>query len=433
MGIVRLPQLELYWSSKHDLIRQNISEIMTLVRFQQILRFFHLNNSNEQVSVGQPGYDPLFKVRKILDIVTFNFDMEYNLGESISVDEAMIPFKGRLSFKQYMKDKPVKHGIKVFVLADGKYAYIKRIQIYTGKNSSLSQNELGLSSQVVLDLMNGLENRHHKLYLDNYYTSPILFVKLHQNNTYACGTARTHRKNYPAELAIKGSEATKLDRGFYDYRTCGPLTSFVWKDKKVINFLSTVHVTTGNLSVSRTARDGSRVQVNCPPCLPDYQEFMGGVDLSDQRMSYYYVGRRSKKWWKRVFSYILEACCQNAYVLKIYGQENKKRKDPSYLAFRLELIEHLIGTFCSKGKRGRPRSASPVGIRLDASKQHLPIIAERHIECVVCNKVRKTIGASRSSLRHESQVRCSTCSVSLCLNKNRNCFFKYHTEPVYWL
>ena len=29
----------------------------------------------------------------------------------------MIPFKGRLSFKQYMKDKPVKHGIKVFVLA----------------------------------------------------------------------------------------------------------------------------------------------------------------------------------------------------------------------------------------------------------------------------------------------------------------------------
>ncbi len=44
----------------------------------------------------------IFKVRKILDIVTFNFDMEYNLGESISVDEAMIPFKGRLSFKQYM-------------------------------------------------------------------------------------------------------------------------------------------------------------------------------------------------------------------------------------------------------------------------------------------------------------------------------------------
>ncbi len=103
-------------------------------------------------------------MRKLLDIVTSNFEQEYNLGESITVDEAMIPFN-RLSFKQYMKDKPVKHGIKVFVLADGKYAYIKRIQIYTGKNSCLSQNELGISSQVVLDLINGLENRFHILYL----------------------------------------------------------------------------------------------------------------------------------------------------------------------------------------------------------------------------------------------------------------------------
>ena len=156
MGIARLPQLELYWSTKHDLIRQNISDIMLLVRFQQILRFFHLNNSQDQICAGQPGYDPLFKVRRLVDIVTSKFEQEYNLSESISVDEAMIPFKGRLSFKQYMRDKPVKHGIKVFVLADGKYGYIKRMQIYTGKNSTLSQNELGLSTKVVLDLTKGL-------------------------------------------------------------------------------------------------------------------------------------------------------------------------------------------------------------------------------------------------------------------------------------
>ena len=53
----------------------------------------------------------------------------------------------------------MKHGIKVFVLADGKYGY-KRIQIYTGKNSTLSQNELGLSTKVVLNLVKGLETSH---------------------------------------------------------------------------------------------------------------------------------------------------------------------------------------------------------------------------------------------------------------------------------
>ena len=51
---------------------------MALVRFQQILRFLHLNNSVDQICAGQPGYDPLFKVPKLLDIVTCKFEQEYN-------------------------------------------------------------------------------------------------------------------------------------------------------------------------------------------------------------------------------------------------------------------------------------------------------------------------------------------------------------------
>ena len=158
---------------------------------------------------------------------------------------------------------------------------------------------------------------------------------------------------------------------------------------------------------------------------------MQGMDLSDQRMSNYYVGRRSKKWWKRVFSYLLEACCENAYVLKIHGQADRRIKDPSILDFRLELAAQLIGTFSGRARVGRPRSQSPVDVRLDQTKQHLPIEKEKHIECVVCIKVRSSLGGSRSSLRHESQIRCSTCNVALCLNKKRNCFLKYHTEPYY--
>ncbi len=76
------------------------------------------------------------------------------------------------------------------MLADGKYAYIKRIQIYTGKNSCLSQNELGLSSQVVLDLINGLENRFHKLYVDNYYTFPISLSNYFKS-IYVTGSDKT--------------------------------------------------------------------------------------------------------------------------------------------------------------------------------------------------------------------------------------------------
>ena len=73
MGIVRLPELELYWSNKHPLIKQPLSEVMSLVRFEQLKCFFHLNDSDQQIAAGQPGYDALFKVRKLLDLVTPKF------------------------------------------------------------------------------------------------------------------------------------------------------------------------------------------------------------------------------------------------------------------------------------------------------------------------------------------------------------------------
>ena len=105
---------------------------MSQVRFEQIFRFLHLCDSEQQVAAGQPGHDYLYKVRKLLDILSPRFLSEYNTHEELSIDEAMIPFKGRLSIKQYMKDKPTKWGIKVFVLADARNGYTVRLQVYTG-------------------------------------------------------------------------------------------------------------------------------------------------------------------------------------------------------------------------------------------------------------------------------------------------------------
>lgn len=54
------------------------------------------------------------------------FESEYELHQLVGIDEAMVSFKGRLSFKQYMKAKPTRWGIKVF---DSKTGYLYRMQI----------------------------------------------------------------------------------------------------------------------------------------------------------------------------------------------------------------------------------------------------------------------------------------------------------------
>lgn len=440
MGIVELPRLEMYWQTKHPLIATTgISSVMSLVRFEQLYRFLHLANSDEQVPSGDPGHDKLFKVRKLLDLVLPKFESEYTLHAPVTIDEAMIPFKGRLSFKQYIKNKPVKWGIKAFVLSDATNGYVYKMQVYTGKGMETTEPEVGLCSRVVLDLMSGLEHLGLDLYTDNYYTSPELYLELYNRGVNACGTVRTNRRGYPKELVHKSK--TGKERGFYDYRSKGPLLAVVWFDRRYINFLSTLHVaeaSAGPTTVLRHQQDGSRVAVECPPLLPDYQQYMRGVDRGDQLIGLYNVGRRSKKWWKRLFSHIIECAILNAYILDSYAHPVQHalrgRSKRDFLKFRIELATQLIGNFRSRKRAGRRTSDESANLeRLNLSLGHFPVQAEKKLECIVCRTQRQKQKLSRSELRHESIIKCSHCNVHLCVHKDRPCFTKYHTLVRYWV
>ena len=104
-GIHRMPDTAMYWSTDPLLRVPAIADVMSRNRFQKLSQYFHLNDNSKAKAKGEPGYDPLFKVRPLLDLVTNNSRAHYNPGKDISLDEAMIKFNGRLSFKQYIKGK----------------------------------------------------------------------------------------------------------------------------------------------------------------------------------------------------------------------------------------------------------------------------------------------------------------------------------------
>ncbi len=82
---------------------------------------------------GQPGHDPLHKIRPFLDKILDNFQSSFQLGRKVSLDESMIGFKGRLGFVQYIPKKPTKWGLKAFVVSDSVTGYAFNWVLYTGK------------------------------------------------------------------------------------------------------------------------------------------------------------------------------------------------------------------------------------------------------------------------------------------------------------
>lgn len=68
-------------------------------------------------------------------------------NENVCIDETMVPFRGRLSFKQYIPGKRHKYSVKIFKLCLNK-GYTFNLKIYRGKE--VSRSNAPLANEVVL-------------------------------------------------------------------------------------------------------------------------------------------------------------------------------------------------------------------------------------------------------------------------------------------
>lgn len=118
MGIHQLPALKHYWSSDPFLRVESVASIMTANRFKKLIENVHCNDNETQPAKSDPAFDKLHKVKPILDLLNANNRSIYKPSGVVTVDESMIPFKGRYILKQYMPNKPVKWGYKVWCLCD---------------------------------------------------------------------------------------------------------------------------------------------------------------------------------------------------------------------------------------------------------------------------------------------------------------------------
>ncbi|KAJ8369370.1 hypothetical protein SKAU_G00093980 [Synaphobranchus kaupii] len=155
--------------------------------------------------------------------------------KDLCVDESLMLWKGRLGFRQYIPSKRHRFGIKFFVLCDVVTGYVQDMVIYTGATTSIESIEgLGVSGSVVMTLLAPHLGKGHVLYVDNWYSSPMLFQHLLHQGTGACGTVRLNRRGMP-------TFPKKMKRGEVTFRENGTQLAVKWQDKRDVNFLTTVH------------------------------------------------------------------------------------------------------------------------------------------------------------------------------------------------
>jgi hypothetical protein len=332
---------------------------------------------------------------------------------NVCIDESLLLFKGNLSFRQYIPSKASRFGIKFFVICDCATGYVLNFIVYTGKTTEyVTHMHMGISGSVVLTLMEPYLDRGHTLYVDNWYTSPILFQKLHDRKTNACGTVRRNRKGLP-------KHTEKLKKGEMKAYHTDTISAQIWKDKREVSMLTTLHPAQLTDTGKRTYRNEPIIK---PECVQDYNKNMGAVDKSDMVLSSVHSTRKTMRWYKKMFFHLIDLSLLNSHIL--FCQKTGKRVPLAQ--FQLEVIRQLINEY----KRVVPSKSS-------VRKRHSELpsrLTERHFmaksppsakkvktmaRCVVC--------LSRK-LRRESRYECKQCKVALCVEP---CFETYHTVEDY--
>ena len=127
-SVHRVPRLNNIWSSDWVLGVPALATIFPRNRFWQLWSNLHLSDNTQAPGCSDPSFNRLYKLRPLLHILADAFRAAHEPSQQISVDEAMVRYKGRSSLKQYMPKKPIKRGFKIWCLCDANGGYMQEFQ-----------------------------------------------------------------------------------------------------------------------------------------------------------------------------------------------------------------------------------------------------------------------------------------------------------------
>ncbi|XP_045074426.1 piggyBac transposable element-derived protein 4-like, partial [Coregonus clupeaformis] len=303
--------------------------------YSRLLRFDDRQTRAERRAAG--GGDKLAAVREVWDKWVERLPLLYNPGPDVTVDEQLVPFRGRCPFRQYIPSKPAKYGIKTWVACDSKSSYAWKMQVYTGK-ATCGGPEKNQGMRVVLDLTQGL--RGHNVTCDNFFTSYELARQLLTRNVTVVGTVRKNKPELPQ--ALLASKDRLLFSSKFAFTSTTALVSYLAKKNKNVLLLSTLH----------TEAHVSRRQDKKPAIVLDYNSNKGGVDNLDKVIGTYSCRRMTARWPLVIFHNILDVSSYNAFVIWrelnptwMPGKRNKRR------VFLEQLGKALVTPFIQRRAR----------------------------------------------------------------------------------
>ena len=115
---------------------------MPKCRFIALTRFMRFDN--KETRTARRAADKLAPIRDLFNEINSFLLRYYTPSEYLTVDEQLVPFRGRCLFRQYtcIPSKPDKYGMKIFWICDAKSFYPLKAKPCLGKEEKTIKQHL---------------------------------------------------------------------------------------------------------------------------------------------------------------------------------------------------------------------------------------------------------------------------------------------------
>lgn len=144
----------------------------------------------------------------------------------------------------------------------------------------------------------------------------MFFKKLLDNGFYPVGTVMSNRAGLRPEF-----KTTTLKKGERIAKRSSGMLATKWKDKRSVFMLFTINK---DSMVDTTNPRSQPHEVMKPESVTTYNQSKAGVDKHDQMASYYPMGRKTMKWWEKIFFWLFVMGVTNAF--KVYKISSPQQK-----------------------------------------------------------------------------------------------------------
>ena len=345
--------------------------------------------------------DPENKLRKVESFIQDFKNLCQSLyvpQKYVAIDERMVKSRHRSGFRQFIKDKPTKWGIKLWVLADSANGYTIDFNIYIGKAAGHNIGEHGLGYDVVMRLIAPYFGLGYHLFVDNFYSSITLFKHLYDRGVLARGTILEKRRSFPPALKNSKEWAKGRERGSMRWVRDSPCLVLQWVDNKVVSMITTGGNANDHTQVNRKVRtDGqwANRSVRQPSIFQTYNMKMNAVDRSNQILTAFSTQRKCVRWWKTLFFHLIDIAVVNSFIsFQAHRAAHPEIERPAGYS-QCDFQDEIVREICGFDEYGEPPLFS-TGRQREPSEfetKHIPRVSDQGalVSCAI-NRTRHREG-----------------------------------------